>query len=62
MTEAEINQRKLVDFHLKSIATLTANRGLDSTENELKEIKLEMNSHYEAIKLIDPEFYSVICI
>ena len=57
MTEEQKEVRVIVDFHLKSIAGLTAQIGIDSTPEEKEEIEKKIDWEYESIKKADPHFY-----
>jgi hypothetical protein len=55
-----MNTRQQIDQHLKAIASLNANIGIDSTSKEKAEINAQINEHLKAIKEIDAEFYNEI--
>ncbi len=55
-----MDSRKQIDSHLKQIASLNANIGIDSTAKEKAEIKSKISEHLKAIKEIDLEFYKEI--
>jgi hypothetical protein len=55
------HMREQIDIHLKKIASLNANIGLDSTATEKQAIKHLMQLELKAIKELDKEFYEVIC-
>jgi hypothetical protein len=50
-----------IDKHLKEIAGLNANIGIDSTNAEKTKIRHNINEHMKAIKELDNDFYEIIC-
>jgi hypothetical protein len=52
--------RTLIDSHLKTIASLNVNIGIDSTAKERKEINDKILEELKCIKEIDLEFFNEI--
>lgn len=61
LLELNSDQREKIDKELHLAAIISSNIGIDSTKHERDIAHKEIKKHYENIKKISPEFYSVIC-
>ena len=57
----ELEKRKQIDEHLRIIAGINANIGVDSTPQERMDCKNKIAEHLKEIKKIDLEFWELIC-
>jgi len=53
--------RKQIDRLLEKIAKVECNLGADSTKSEWTKAKSKQQDYLEKIKLLDEEFYIVLC-
>ncbi len=53
--------RQKIDKLLEHNATLESNLGIDSTKRERKETKYKQYGIFNMIKMLDREFYKIIC-
>lgn len=62
LMEPELTAQQLMDIHviLEEMASLTANNGTDSTQEEKKEYKKKYRELADQIKEISPEYYKTI--
>ena len=56
-----ITTREKIDEILKQNATLESNLGIDSTPEERKQTKYKQFGLFNIIKILDREFYNIIC-
>ncbi len=55
------NIRKQIDKLLEKIAKVECNLGADSTKAEFTKAKSRQEGYLEQIKVLDIEFYTVLC-